>query len=238
MTTKVVRKIVRIDEEKCNGCGECVLSCVEGALKIIDGKARLVSETYCDGLGACLGKCPQDAITIEERAAAEFDEEAVEQFHHSQQPAQEEPHACPGSALREFDRQEVDRTEPAPLLESTLTNWPVQLRLVPPSAPFLKGTDILLAADCAPFAYANFHQDFLKGHALIIACPKLDNFEVHLSKLTEILKAAAPKSLTVLHMEVPCCFGLVHMAEQAIQASGRDILLHDITIGVRGERKL
>jgi len=238
MTTKIIRKIVRIDEEKCNGCGECVPSCVEGALKIINGKARLVSETYCDGLGACLGKCPQDAIIIEEREADEFDEAAVEQFHHAKHLAEQEaPCACPGSALRGFDREEVAQAEPAPVLKSTLANWPVQLRLVPPSAPFLKGADILLAADCAPFAYAGFHQDFLKDHALIIACPKLDNFDAHLSKLTDILKAAAPKSLTVLHMEVPCCFGLVHMAKAAIQASGKNIPLRDITIGVRGERK-
>jgi len=237
MTTKVVRKIVRIDEEKCNGCGECVPSCVEGALQIIDGKARLVSETYCDGLGACLGKCPQDAITIEERVADEFDEAAVAQGHSQRPTAPDVPHACPGSALREFSREDVALAGPAPVLKSTLANWPVQLRLVPPTAPFLKGADILLAADCAPFAYANFHADFLKDRALIIACPKLDNFEAHLARLTDILKGAAPRSLTVLHMEVPCCFGLVHVAEQAIRASGQKIPLHDITIGVHGEKK-
>ena len=240
MTTKVMRKIVKIDEEKCNGCGECVPSCVEGALKIIDGKARLVSETYCDGLGACLGKCPQDAITVEEREAEEFDEVAVEQYQHSQHIAKQElPCGCPGTAVREFTRVETE-TAPAPALKSTLNNWPVQLRLVPPSAPFLTGADILLAADCAPFAYASFHQDFLKRRALIIACPKLDNFEAHLAKMTDILRVATPKSLTVVHMEVPCCFGLVQMAKQAIQSSGKNIPLRKSPsgCGVKGSLSL
>jgi len=240
MTTKVIRKIVKIDEEKCNGCGLCVPSCAEGALQIIDGKARLVSEQYCDGLGACLGECPQGAITIEEREAEEFNEEAVEHHLHSKKPASasdELPCGCPSATVTQFEGRATRSPAAEAPIQSMLAHWPVQLTLVPPGAPFLQGADLLLAADCAPFAYPSFHQDFLKDHALVIACPKLDDFEAHLSKLTQILHHAEPKSLTVVHMEVPCCFGLVHMARQAILASGKDIPLKEITLGVKGDRK-
>jgi NAD-dependent dihydropyrimidine dehydrogenase PreA subunit len=237
MVKKLVRKIVKIDEEKCNGCGVCVPACVEGALKIIDGKARLISEQYCDGLGACLGKCPQDAIVIEEREAEEFNEEAVEHLAKANKPVKEVlPCGCPSTTVSQF-RQTSSAEVPAADLPSMLAHWPIQLALVPPGAPFLQGADLLIAADCAPFAYANFHRDFLKNHAVVIACPKLDDFETHVSKLTEILRRADVKSLTIAHMEVPCCFGLVHMAKQAIEASGKDLPLKEITIGVRGNRK-
>jgi len=239
MTTKLLRKIVKIDEEKCNGCGVCVPACVEGAIQIIDGKAKLVSEQYCDGLGACLGECPQGAITIEEREAEEFDESAVERHSHSEKHAQVTdalPCGCPSATVAQFERQTASGTAEV-RIESKLGHWPVQLMLVPPAAPFLKGADLLLAADCVPFAYAGFHQDFLADHALVVACPKLDDFEAHLDKLTQILRQSEPKSLTVLHMEVPCCFGLVHMAKQAISASGKDISFREITIGVKGDRK-
>lgn len=240
MTTKLIRKIVIIDEEKCDGCGVCVPSCAEGALQIIDGKARLISETYCDGLGACLGKCPQDAITVEEREAKEFDEAAVEQFIRSKETVDDELSCgCPSTTVARFERQTVTgypASEAAPdIPEPTLSHWPVQMTLVPPSAPFLKGTDLLLTADCVPFAYPGFHQQLLNGHALVIACPKLDDFEAHRQKLTAILSQAEPKSLTVVHMEVPCCFGLVNMAQEAITASGRDIPFRKITVSVRGE---
>lgn len=244
MTTKLLRKIVKIDEEKCNGCGLCVPSCAEGALQIIDGKAKLVSEQYCDGLGACLGECPQDAITIEEREVEEFNEEAVEHHLHSKEPVHvndELPCGCPSATVTQFEREtstEIPAAEIAGVTpKSMLTHWPVQLTLVPPFAPFLEGTDLLLAADCVPFAYPGFHREFLKDHALLVACPKLDNFEAHLRKLTEILRQSEPKSLTVLHMEVPCCFGLVHMAQQAILASGKDIPFREITVGVKGDLK-
>jgi len=240
MTTKVTRKIVRIDEEKCNGCGACVPACVEGALQIINGKAKLITEKYCDGLGACLGECPQGAIIIEERAAEEFDEEAVKHYHleKNKNIKEELPCGCPSATVVQFERKE----EPVAIgtassQPSMLSQWPVQLTLVPPGAPFLQGADVMLAADCVPFAYAGFHQDFLKGRALLIACPKLDNFQAHLSKLSEILQRADVKSLTVVHMEVPCCFGLVHMAKQAIHLSGKDIPFKEITIGVRGDLK-
>ncbi len=240
MTTKTLRKIIRIDEEKCDGCGLCVPACVEGALQIIDGKAKLISETYCDGLGACLGECPQGAITIEERAAEEFDEEATERHLEQKEPVTEElACGCPSATVTQFARQEATGIAPSTEISqpSTLTQWPVQLTLVPAIAPFLQGTDLVLAADCVPFAYAGFHQDFLRDHSLLIACPKLDDFQAHLKKLTDILRLAQPKSLTVVHMEVPCCFGIVHMAKQAIQLSGKDIPFKEVTIGVRGDLK-
>lgn len=242
MTTKVLRKIVHIDEEKCNGCGACVPACVEGALRIIDGKARLISEVYCDGLGACLGKCPQDAITVEERWSEDFDEEAVKALNEKEAGAKAElnvaeplPCGCPGASVRQFERVDTQTDVTAARSKSMLTHWPVQLRLVPPGAPFLKNADILLTADCVPFACANFHQDFLKDHAVLVACPKLDDAAAHQQKLTQILQQAKPKSLTVLHMEVPCCFGLVHLAQEALRQSGQDIPFKEITIGVSGE---
>ena len=237
MTTTTLRKIIRIDEEKCDGCGVCIPACVEGALQIVDGKAKLVSEIYCDGLGACLGECPQGAITIEERAAEEFDEEAAKLHLEEKIPTKEElPCGCPSATVTQF-RQES--TPAAPSAEahqpSVLSHWPVQLTLVPPTAPFLQGTDLLLAADCVPFAYAGFHQDFLRNHSLLVACPKLDDFQAHLKKLTDVLRQSQVKSLTVVHMEVPCCFGIVHMAGQAIQLSGKDIPFEEVTVSVKGD---
>jgi len=238
MATKLLRKIVKIDEEKCNGCGLCIPACAEGAIQLIDGKAKLISEKYCDGLGACLGECPQGAITIEERAAEEFDEEAVE--HHLGQKehiADELPCGCPSATVRQFERKEAtgvalrEATEQQPML----TQWPIQLTLVPPTAPFLQGADLLLVADCVPFAYAGFHQNFLRNHSLLVACPKLDDFQSHLKKLTEILRQAQVKSLTVVHMEVPCCLELVQMAKQAIIASGKDIPFKEVTVGIKGD---
>ncbi len=241
MTTKTMRKIITIDEAKCNGCGACVPSCAEGALHIIDGKAKLISEKYCDGLGACLGECPEGAITIEERAADEFDEKAVELQREEKKHTMEElPCGCPSATVTQFKRHETRgvATGEATDQQSTLSHWPVQLTLVPPAAPFLQGADLVLAADCVPFAYAGFHQDFIKDHALLVACPKLDDFQAHLKKLTDILSHSSVKSLTVVHMEVPCCSGLVHMAKQAMQLAGKDIPLKEVTIGIKGDRKL
>ena len=259
MPAKVMRKIVHIDEEKCNGCGVCVPACVEGALQIINGKARLASEIYCDGLGACLGKCPQDAITVEEREAPAFDETATE--HHMAEAKANKTakavHACPGAGVQQFARaarQEEERlpcgcpsttvsrferqeAAPAAAQSSTLAHWPLQLTLVPPGAPFLQGADVLLSGDCVPYAYGSFHQDFLKDHAVLVACPKLDDFGAHQQKLTDILRRSDINSLTVLHMEVPCCFGLANMARQAVAESGKDIPLTEITISVRGDVK-
>ena len=238
-TTKTARKIIRIDEEKCDGCGICVPACVEGALQIIDGKAKLVSEIYCDGLGACLGECPQGAITIEERTAEEFDEEATKLHLEEKHTRQELPRGCPSATVTQFERQETAGVTPpeATNQQSMLGHWPVQLTLVPPTAPFLQGTDLVLTADCVPFAYAGFHQDFLKDHSLLIACPKLDDFQAHLEKLTDILRHSSLKSLTVVHMEVPCCSGLVYMARQAMQLSGQDILFKEVTVSIKGDLK-
>ncbi len=238
MTTRTLRKIVRIDEEKCNGCGACVPACAEGAIQIVDGKAKLISEQYCDGLGACLGECPQGAIIIEERAAEDFDEEAVKLHLEAKTHTEEElPCGCPSATVVQFERQEATGVLPRETVDqqSMLSQWPVQLTLVPPSAPFLQGADLVLAADCVPFAYAGFHHDFLRGHALLVACPKLDDFQAHQRKLTEILRHSQVKSLTVVHMEVPCCFGLVHMAKQAIHLSDKDIPFKEVTVGVRGD---
>jgi len=241
MKTKALRKIVKIDEDKCNGCGVCVPACVEGALQIVDGKARLVSETYCDGLGACLGECPMDAITIEEREAEDFDEEATQHHLDESEPdhgGDKLPCGCPSATVASFDRAcacpSATETMGQP---SMLGHWPVQLTLVPPAAPFLKNADLLLVADCVPFAYAGFHQRFLANRALLVACPKLDDYQAHQRKLTDILRQSQVRSLTVLRMEVPCCFGLTRMAEQAIALSGRDIPLEEIVIGVQGDIK-
>jgi len=241
MITKTVRKIIRIDEGKCNGCGACVPACAEGALQIIDGKAKLISETYCDGLGACLGECPQGAITIEERVAEEFDEEATKLHLEKEKRIMNElPCGCPSATVTQFERRET--TGGAPLeatnQRSMLSHWPVQLTLVPSTAPFLQGADVVLAADCVPFTYAGFHQDFLKNHSLLIACPKLDDFQAHLNKLTDILSRSSVKSLTVVHMEVPCCSGLLHMVKQAVQLSGKDIPFREVTVGIKGDLKL
>ena len=238
----MIREIVKIDEEKCDGCGLCVPACAEGAIQIIDGKARLLADNLCDGLGACLGHCPKDAIIVEKRAADEFDEEAVEEHLKSagrETAAHAEPAhggGCPSARLMTFDMPSAPAEESS-VRTSELRQWPVQMHLVPPSAPFLQNADLLLAADCVPFAYADFHRDFLQGRALLIGCPKLDDGQAYLQKLTAILSQNEIRSLTVLHMEVPCCSGLVMLARQAIAASGKDVPLETIRIGIQGERK-
>jgi NAD-dependent dihydropyrimidine dehydrogenase PreA subunit len=235
MVTKTVRNIVKIDEEKCTGCGACIIACAEGALEIVDGKARLISDRYCDGLGNCL-HCPEGAITVEPREAEEFDEEAV--ARHLEEDAVEDKLACgcASANVAQFitpDAAPAAESKPEP---SRLGHWPVQLALVPPTAPFLKGADLVLAADCVPFACAGFHRNFLgEGRALLVACPKLDDFPAHQARLNAILKQSGIKSLTVVHMEVPCCSGLVYMARQAILASGQNIPMRDVTISTRGE---
>lgn len=240
MVTKTKRKIVKIDEEKCDGCGACIISCAEGALEIIDGKAKLVSEKYCDGLGNCLD-CPQGAISIEEREAEEFDETAVEEHLNSDEESECLACGCPSSKVEQFEANPVTAAPVQPVVTaektaSRLGHWPVQLTLVPATAPFLKDADVVLAADCVLASYPDFHRDFLgENKALLVACPKLDDFQRHQDKLTDILKTAGIKSLTVLHMEVPCCSGLVHMAKQAILSSGNVVPFRDVMIGVRGD---
>ena len=241
MITKVPRKIIKIDEEKCDGCGVCIPACAEGALQIIDSKAKLVKEAYCDGLGACLGECPQGAISIEERVSEAFDEQAAKRHLEETIPELEPtlPCGCPSSTVTQFEtakpRQSCSDIPAEFRQESLLMHWPVQLTLVPPGAPFLEKSDVILVGDCVPFAYGNFHKDFIEDHVVLVACPKLDDFEAHQEKLTEILRHSDLKSLTVLHMEVPCCSGLVYMAREAIKASGKNLPLEDITIGIQGE---
>jgi Pyruvate/2-oxoacid:ferredoxin oxidoreductase delta subunit len=237
--TKVRRKVVRIDEDKCTGCGICIPGCAEGALQIVDGKARLVSDRYCDGLGACLAECPEGAIAIEEREAEEFDEIAAEHHvHHHGRAKETLACGCPSASVTRLERRRVGNECPGSInQESSLGNWPAQLALVPPGAYFLQGADVVLAADCVPFAYADFHRDFLRDHALLVACPKLDDFDTHLAKLTEILRGSGVKSITVARMEVPCCSGLTQMAEEAIRLSGKKIPLSEAIIGIKGNRK-
>ena len=232
-----LREIVRIDEEECNGCGLCVPACAEGAIQIVDGKARLVSETYCDGLGACLGECPEEAITIEKRTAKEFDEEATRvHIQRLREKQESRPHACPGSAAMEIKSQHsaADRA-PSTGAASELTNWPVQLKLVSPGAPYFQDSDLLLVADCVPFAMADFHAGLLRGKPVVIGCPKLDDADFYVDKLAEILKQASVNSLTIAHMEVPCCSGLNHIASRAVELSGADVPVSEITITIGGE---
>ncbi len=239
MTTTTVRTMVTIDEEKCTGCGNCIIACAEGALEIIDGKARLISDKYCDGLGNCLD-CPEGAITLEEREAEAFDEAAVEEHLNEKEPTA--GFTCPSEQVARFTTQSELAAAPVPAppraTQSRLGHWPVQLTLVPPTAPFLKNAEVVLAADCVPFAYAGFHGDFLtEDKALLVACPKLDDFPAHQEKLTQILKQSGLKSLTVVHMEVPCCSGLVYLAKQAMLASGNVVPFSEVTIGVQGTVK-
>jgi Pyruvate/2-oxoacid:ferredoxin oxidoreductase delta subunit len=247
------RKIIHIDEALCNGCGQCVTACAEGAIKIIDGKAKLISDKYCDGLGACLGECPQDAIRIIEREADEFDEAAVNHAsqanpaHASISKATSMPHSgCPGMAMKSFLPQISPpqnagnivfptSTESQENESASLANWPVQLHLVPPHAPFLKGADILLAADCVPAAMADFHRGFLQSRPLLIGCPKLDDTRAYVEKLAAILRVAAPRSLTVAHMQVPCCLGLMRIATEAITLAESDVPLHETIVSLQGK---
>ena len=203
------RKIIKIDEDKCTGCGLCIPNCAEGALKIVDGKARLVSDFLCDGLGACLGHCPEGAITIEEREAASFSEKA----------------ACPGSKALNFSHHG----------KSQLSNWPIQIKLVPVNAPYFNGADLLIAADCVPFAYPEFHEKLLSGRILMVGCPKLDDVGSYQEKIAEIIKGNDIKSVTCVRMEVPCCFGLVNAAKEAIEGSKKAVPFKEFVVGIKGE---
>jgi Pyruvate/2-oxoacid:ferredoxin oxidoreductase delta subunit len=231
----VLRNIVKIDEEKCDGCGQCINACAEGAIKIVDGKAKLVSETYCDGLGACLGHCPRGAITIEQKEAAEFDEQATKKHLAEQQQAKFRDNlTCPGIAAAKLrDKTDAAETSSAEV-SSQLTHWPVQLKLLSPQASCFQDADLLLVADCVPFAMGNFHDKLLRDHSVAVGCPKLDNPDFYIDKLAAILQANKLKSLTVVHMEVPCCFGLTNIARQAITRSNVKMPFKDITIGLHG----
>jgi NAD-dependent dihydropyrimidine dehydrogenase PreA subunit len=234
---KIKRAIIQIDEDKCNGCGACVPSCQEGALAIVDGKARLVKDLYCDGLGACLGHCPTGALTVIEREADPFDQAAAHQHLAVRRaPIPVAPaHAggCPGSAMRQMKPRPAPAASDAPQ-PSMLGQWPVQLMLVPPHAPFLRDADLLICADCVPFAFADFHRTYLAGKAVVVGCPKLDDLPHYEEKLTQIFRHAQPRRVTVLRMEVPCCGGIAHAALTARQAAGSNVPVEIHTFGVDG----
>jgi Pyruvate/2-oxoacid:ferredoxin oxidoreductase delta subunit len=234
------RNIVFIDEDKCNGCGLCIPNCAEGAIKIINGKAKLVDDRFCDGLGACLGHCPQDAITIVERDAPGFDEHEVKKHLNVEKktaPKHDIPCGCPGSQEVDFRSEKKTTSGFLQRQNPELRQWPVQLTLVSPQASYFKDSDLLVAADCVPFADPNFHSDFLAGKSLIIGCPKLDDAEFYVDKLTEILKNNKIKTITLVNMEVPCCFGLQHIVEEAVKKAGTVIPIRQTVISIRGEKK-
>ena len=241
MTTMNTRKIVKIDEAKCDGCGLCVPSCAEGAIEVVDGKARLLADNLCDGLGNCIGDCPQGAITIEERPAEAFDEVAVEARKASgaEGNATSGGHTgCPGAMLRQLDPADAAPRSPAPGAPATsrLRQWPVQLSLVPPAGAIWQDADVLIAADCVGFALPDFHQRLLAGKTLVIACPKLDDVAPYVAKLTRIFADNPVRSVTVAHMEVPCCGGIGRAVREATAASGRDDLaVTDITVSIDGD---
>lgn len=274
------RKIIKIDDEKCNGCGKCIPNCPEGAIQMIDGKARLISDLFCDGLGACIGHCPQGAITIEERDAQEYDEKKVMENivrqgknvikahlvhlkEHNQEGylreaidflkkknieidlkqsrADKHTHgsfSCPGSKVMDFRGEKDVPTVKKPFvnIKSQLKTWPVQITLVPAFAPYLNNADILIAADCVPFAYADFHEDLLKDKVLLVGCPKLDDIQSYRDKLIQILKNNDIKSITYAHMEVPCCFGLIDVIKSAISISTKKVPFKEVVIGIKGDK--
>jgi len=261
---KIKRKIIHIDEDLCDGCGNCIPGCPEQALQMVDTpqgqKARLVKELYCDGLGACIGACPTGALTITEEEVEPYNEEATiarikekapemleTHLKHMQEHADELPEhhshempkgvsGCPGARMMQWKEKEAAGKKQVKV-DSELRQWPVQIHLVPPFAPYLKNADIAIIADCVPFAYPNMHQDFLKGKAVLVGCPKLDDAEYYIEKISQIIEHAKPKSLQIVHMEVPCCFGLMHIIQEARKRAGSDVPIDDVTIGIRGDVK-
>lgn len=244
---KVRRKIIEIDEELCNGCGQCIIGCAEAALELVDGKAKLVAEKYCDGLGACLGECPTGALKIVERISDDFDEEAVEALIAANKAKEAQADApqemacgCAGSNIQSFAPQTPCQSANQPQAmtaagPSALTHWPVQIRLVPPTAPFLQGADLLIAADCTPIAYANFHQDFINGKVVMMGCPKFDDQMPYVDKLAEIFATAGISSVTTAIMEVPCCGSMRGIVAEAMKRAGKEIPSTEVVISTRGD---
>jgi len=237
---KVHRNIIRIDEEKCDGCGQCVSGCAEGALAIIDGKARVVADRLCDGLGACIGECPQGALTIIQREADEFDESAVE-AHLSRREAAPPLMACgcPSSQIQTFAPYDPDRdgsgsSLPAGEIPSALTHWPVQIRLIPPTAPFLKQADLLVLADCCAVALPTLHPTLLAGKVVMMGCPKFDDVDLYVQRFAEIFQTAGIRSITAAYMEVPCCSALPRILKKAMETSGIVLPIGEVVITRKG----
>jgi Fe-S-cluster-containing hydrogenase component 2 len=242
---KVLRKIIEINEELCDGCGQCVPDCAEGALQVVDGKVRMLADKYCDGLGACLGACPTGALKIIEREADDFDEEAVIELLKSRGP-REQPSATPASSpglqdiKSETPCQAANRPQSgfaAINLGSSLSHWPIQIRLVPAGAPFLKNADLLVAADCVPVAYPYFHRDLLVNRAIMMGCPKFDDVNGYVEKFVEVFQTAKPKSIKLAIMEVPCCGGMRMIVKEALKQAELDIPVTEVVVGARGEIK-
>jgi NAD-dependent dihydropyrimidine dehydrogenase PreA subunit len=251
---KKKRQMIKIDEDKCTGCGECIVACPEGALAMVDGKARVVKESFCDGLGACIGECPEGALTIEEKVVDEYDEEGVIKHIKDSNPEMLDKHVahmkahgieipehllhdekpcCPHAQMMQWEKESTGIASAR--ISSELTQWPVQMNLVPIKAPYFQNADLVLVADCVPIAYANFHQDFLKGNAIAMGCPKFDDAQGYMDKLAAILQNSEVKSLTVVVMEVPCCRGMEMIAREAMKRSGKKIPVKTIVVGIRGE---
>lgn len=242
---KIKRKIIEIDEELCDGCGQCVPSCAEGSLKIVDGKAKLVADRLCDGLGACLGECPQGALQIVEREAEEFDEAAVEAYLAAQEEdvPDSPPFAaggCPSAGVRMFapatGGAHTSKAAAAPAVaETALTHWPIQIRLVPPTAPFLKGAHLLVLADCGAVAYPRLHKDFLQDKVVLMGCPKFDDVPMYVERFADIFRQAGIRQITTVYMEVPCCSALPKIVKKAMAVAGKGIPMEEVVIGVRGQ---
>ncbi|NLT13824.1 MAG: 4Fe-4S binding protein [Clostridiales bacterium] len=229
----MIRKIIKIDEEKCNGCGLCAGACHEGAIDMVNGKARLTRENYCDGLGDCLPACPTGAITFEEREAPAYDHAAVLASQAAKKAEKEPlPCGCPGSQSKKLERGSAAPVH-SETVESALTQWPVQIKLVPLNAPYFENANLLVAADCTAFAYGDFHRKFIRNHVTLIGCPKLDEGD-YAEKLTEIIKRNDIKSVTVVRMEVPCCGGIENAVKRALQNSGKFIPWQVVVISTDG----
>lgn len=235
---KIHRKIIEIDPELCDGCGQCVPACAEGAIQIVDGKALLVAEKYCDGLGACMGECPTGALRIVEREAEDFDEHAVEAYLQAmEQEGKTTPapaFTCPSARVQSFGPAPQPPT-PGEECASALTHWPVKLKLIPPGAPFLKNADILVLADCGPIAYPRVHDDLMPGKVVFIGCPKFDDVQEYIEKFAEIFRQADIHSVSTVIMEVPCCAGLAYIVEKGMAAAGKRVPHEQVVISTRGE---
>lgn len=237
---KILRKIIEIDEELCNGCGNCVTGCAEGALQIIDGKAKVVSETFCDGLGACIGECPTGALKIVEREAPPFDEAAVKK-HLTKKEKEILPCGCPSAHIQIFDKPSVCAAVNKPKHfanaeeDSALTHWPIKIRLIPASAPFLKGADLLVLADCTAVAFPALHRDLLKGKVVMMGCPKFDDVHEYVQRFADIFKTAGIKNVTTVVMEVPCCSGMPVIVKKGMEAANKKIPMKEIVLSLRGK---